>query len=106
MRRSRRNEPDHPRPRGRGYALRRNEPMTLRDQIAAEMRTAVTRRWFFRECGVGLGAVALHSLFQGHAVAAPADPMAPKQPHFPAKAKNVIFLFMAGAPSHLELFDN
>src|ERR671932_595738 len=31
---------------------------------------------------------------------------APKQPPFPAKAKNVIFLFMAGAPSHLELFDN
>ena len=34
------------------------------------------------------------------------DPLAPKPPHFPAKAKNVIFLFMAGAPSHLELFDN
>jgi hypothetical protein len=34
------------------------------------------------------------------------DPLAPKPPQFPAKAKNVIFLFMAGAPSHLELFDN
>jgi len=33
------------------------------------------------------------------------DPLAPKQPHFPARAKSVIFLFMAGAPSHLELFD-
>jgi hypothetical protein len=33
------------------------------------------------------------------------DPMTPKQPHFPAKAKRVIFLFMAGAPSHLEMFD-
>src|SRR5207253_3203753 len=43
-----------------------------------------------------------------HAVAAPAFiiAMAPKKPHFPGKAKNVIFLFMAGAPSHLELFDN
>ena len=37
---------------------------------------------------------------------APADPLAPKQPHFAPKAKRVIFLFMAGAPSHLELFDN
>src|SRR5207253_6968461 len=47
-------------------------------------------------------------LLQDHAVAAPAfvNPMAPKQPHFAPKAKNVIFLFMAGAPSHLELFDN
>src|SRR5439155_8029172 len=42
----------------------------------------------------------------GHAAnATPDDPLAPKKPHFPPKAKNVIFLFMAGAPSHLELFD-
>jgi uncharacterized protein (DUF1501 family) len=34
------------------------------------------------------------------------DPLAPKQPHFTPKAKNVIFLFMAGAPSHLEMFDH
>jgi len=74
----------------------------------------LTRRWFFEECGVGLGAIALHSLLQDRAVAAPGanaagspvDPMAPRQPHFPAKAKSVIFLFMAGGPSHLELFDN
>jgi hypothetical protein len=37
--------------------------------------------------------------------ATPDDPLAPKKPHFPPKAKSVIFLFMAGAPSHLELFD-
>jgi hypothetical protein len=74
----------------------------------------LTRRWFFKECGIGLGAIALHALLQDRAVAAPganapgslAEPMAPKQPHFPARAKNVIFLFMAGGPSHLELFDN
>jgi hypothetical protein len=47
-----------------------------------------------------MGALALPSLLQ-----ASMDPLAPKQPHFPAKAKNVIFLFMAGAPSHLEMFD-
>ena len=33
-------------------------------------------------------------------------PLAPKPPHFPAKAKNVIYLFMGGGPSHLELLDN
>jgi len=69
----------------------------------------VARRWFLKECGVGLGAMALGQLLGGQSGAAPApagDPLAPKPPHFPAKAKNVIFLFMAGAPSHLEMFDN
>ncbi len=67
----------------------------------------ISRRWFFEQCGVGLGAVALSELLGGTAKAevAGADPLAPKQPPLPAKAKNVIFLFMAGAPSHLELFD-
>jgi uncharacterized protein (DUF1501 family) len=71
-------------------------------------RKWITRRWFFQQCGVGLGAIALGQLFNNSALGAPvasANPLAPKQPHFPAKAKNVIFLFMAGAPSHLELFD-
>ena len=44
--------------------------------------------------------------WRGTAHAASADPLAPKAPHFAPKAKRVIFLFMAGAPSHLELFDN
>src|SRR5262249_14108250 len=67
----------------------------------------VTRRWFFQQCGVGLGAIALGSLFRetGFAAQVRNNPLAPKPPHFPAKAKRVIFLFMAGAPSHLELFD-
>jgi uncharacterized protein (DUF1501 family) len=71
-------------------------------------RKFITRRWFFQQCGVGLGTVALGSLFRESGWASPlalANPLAPKQPHFPAKAKRVIFLFMAGAPSHLELFD-
>src|SRR3954463_14761076 len=58
----------------------------------------ITRRWFFEQCGVGLGAAALGHLLADSGYAA--------QPHFPAKAKRVIFLFMAGAPSHIELFDN
>lgn len=69
---------------------------------------AIRRRWFFQQCGVGLGAIALGSLLRENGLASPAtlaNPLAPKQPHFPGKAKRVIFLFMAGAPSHLELFD-
>jgi uncharacterized protein (DUF1501 family) len=71
-------------------------------------RKFITRRWFFQQCGVGLGAIALGSLFRESGWASPlalANPLAPKAPQFPAKAKRVIFLFMAGAPSHLELFD-
>src|SRR5213078_2314712 len=67
----------------------------------------ITRRWFFEQCGVGLGAIALGALFResGRAASAALNPLAPRQPHFTAKAKRVIYLFMAGAPSHLELFD-
>src|SRR5713101_6231321 len=60
----------------------------------------IARRWFLQQCGVGLGAMALGQLLN-----ASENPLAPKKPHFAPKAKNVIFLFMAGAPSHLELFD-
>src|SRR6266850_1476510 len=68
----------------------------------------VTRRWFLKDCGVGMGALALSQLLGSGplAAAAPVDPLAPKAPPFPARAKRVIYLFMAGAPSHLELFDN
>src|SRR5213595_1132002 len=72
-------------------------------------RTEITRRWFFQQCGVGLGAIALGQLFQQNGWAATPNgvsPLAPKQPHFKPKATRVIFLFMAGAPSHLELFDH
>lgn len=60
----------------------------------------LARRWFLQQCGVGLGAVALRDLMQA------SDPLAPKRPHHEPTAKNVIFLFMGGGPSHLELFDN
>jgi len=66
----------------------------------------LTRRWFFRDCGVGLASIALSSLLSEETRAAiPPSPFAPRQPHFPAKAKRVIYMFQAGAPSHLELFD-
>jgi hypothetical protein len=66
-----------------------------------------TRRHFFRDCGIGLGTVALASLLSRDGVAAPhANPLAPKRPHFAPKARAVIFLFMAGGPSQFELFES
>jgi Protein of unknown function (DUF1501) len=71
----------------------------------------ITRRHFFRECGVGVGKIALASLLtnalSGRASSAPSsNALAAKLPHFAPKAKRVIHLFMAGAPSQLDLFDN
>src|SRR5688572_6213505 len=77
--------------------------MTTQQTIAHDLRRHLTRRWFFRECGVGLGAIALGQMLGRDATAANAAPL--PQPHFAAKAKRVIYLFQAGAPSHLELFD-
>ena len=82
--------------------------MNLGDQ---QLR-AITRRHFFQNCQVGLGSLALTSLLQGGRLeAAPQadtshNPLSPRPGHFPAKAKSVIFMFMAGGPSQLELFDN
>jgi len=76
------------------------------------------RRHFFRQCGVGLGKVALASLLiqsrsktvggaePTGAAAGTVNPLAPKAPHFAPKAKRVIHMFMAGGPSQLDLFDN
>jgi len=67
-----------------------------------------TRRHFFQDCAVGVGGMALASMLarEGHAAPVVVNPMAPKPPHHPAKAKSVIYLFMAGGPSQLELFDH
>jgi len=71
----------------------------------------ITRRHFFEQAGFGIGAAALTSLFNPALLAQTqgstneARAMAPKPPHFPAKCKNVIYLFMAGGPSQLDLFD-
>jgi hypothetical protein len=66
-----------------------------------------TRRHFLRDCGIGVGTMALGSLLErdGYADVPVVNPTAPKPPHFAAKADRVIFLFMAGGPSQLELFD-
>jgi Protein of unknown function (DUF1501) len=66
----------------------------------------VARRWFLRDCGIGLGGIALGSLLSRESAASVGSkPLAPRAPHFAGKAKRVIYLFMAGAPSHLDLFD-
>ncbi|MFN0017727.1 MAG: DUF1501 domain-containing protein [Pirellulaceae bacterium] len=72
----------------------------------------ITRRHFLQDCRIGLGGMALASLLaegNGQAQAAErtvgGDPLAVRPTHFPAKAKNVIFLFMAGGPSQFELFE-
>lgn len=81
--------------------------MNLREEILKYR----TRRQFFKDCSTGLGTIVLASLLNDQLFAAPTakavtdDPLAPKKPHFPARAKNVIYLHMAGAPSTLDLFD-
>lgn len=74
--------------------------------------SAITRRHLFSQCGMGIGSVALASLMAEkglHAASSAAGPLpgpgVVRRGHHPAKAKNVIFLFMAGGPSQLELFD-
>jgi len=79
------------------------------------LKERITRRYFFEECGVGVGKIALASLLLGAGggvaeatqptTGMPSNPLAPRAPHFAAKAKRVIYLFMAGAPSQLDLFD-
>ncbi len=77
---------------------------------------AITRRHFFRQAGYGIGATALAALLNDGSFPATAhadqhtkpgspDPLAVKPPHFAPKAKNIIYLFMAGAPSQIDLLD-
>ncbi len=97
--------------------------------LAAGALCARTRRHFFADCGIGLGAVALASLLREECPAAAMEtgfdpdrstprpqnpsgalsrsgnPLAARPAHFPARARSVIYLFMAGGPSQLELFD-
>jgi hypothetical protein len=73
-----------------------------------KMFSPLARRYFLSELTSGLGAFALGGLLCDNAKAdvITADPLAVRPPHFPGKAKAVIHLFMAGAPSQLEMFDN
>jgi hypothetical protein len=70
---------------------------------------AITRRQMLHGLGATLGSLAFTKLLAAEGLAAPAaplgNPLAPKAPMFPAKAKNVIMLFMEGGPGHMDTFD-
>jgi hypothetical protein len=74
-----------------------------------QMLCSQTRRHFFKDCALGVGKIALASLLTDKALSAAqptqANPLTPRPPHFKPRAKSVVFLFMAGGPSQLELFD-
>ena len=81
--------------------------MQGQDDILKEM----TRRRFLLQSGLGIGAIGLSTLLEEGIFAGTVtsrnsvNPLVPKAPHFPPKAKSVIYLFMAGAPSQLDLFE-
>ncbi|MCZ6597938.1 MAG: DUF1501 domain-containing protein [Planctomycetota bacterium] len=72
----------------------------------AEHLRATTRRWFLKECGVGVGAMAFGSLLARDGLAmGDRDLLLPKPPHHAPRAKRVLYLHMAGSPSQIDLFD-
>ncbi len=75
-------------------------------ELCANTRIARSRREFLESAGLGFGALAASAMLGGdRAHGAVGNPFAPKPPHFAAKARSVIFLFMHGGPSHLDSFD-
>jgi len=76
-------------------------------------RSPRNRREFLGQIGTGFGALAMRALLPGWTGASPLgprppgadNPLAPRAPHFPARAKRVIFLFMHGGPSQIDTFD-
>ena len=79
----------------------------MHHELKNELASIQSRRWFLGNCGVGMAGLALNSLLAGEKpINAPANPLAARMPHFAAKAKRVIYIFQAGAPSHLDLFDH
>jgi hypothetical protein len=87
--------------------------MNPTDTVLETQRRALARRWFFEDCGVGMAGMALASLLgtdrrvsgDSFTTDTALSPLAPRSPHYAPKAKRGIFLFQAGAPSHLDLFD-
>ncbi|HZB26533.1 MAG TPA: hypothetical protein VE379_10395, partial [Vicinamibacterales bacterium] len=74
----------------------------------SQILKAITRRHFFRQSGFGIGGLALGSLVDDalFAQGTAQSSASARAPHFAPKAKNIIYLFMAGAPTQLDLFDS
>src|ERR1051325_7686146 len=81
----------------------------LLDPLVTERLRGITRRRFLKQCGTGMGALALASLLNERLLAGTegAAKAGPREvgPHFAPKAKNIIYLFMSDGPSHVDLFD-
>src|SRR3954451_6562880 len=85
----------------------------MKNDFNREDIVQMTRRDFLATSASGIGTLALASLLGENGLlaaeakksAAPENPLAPKPPHFPAKAKNCICIYMEGAPSQMDLFD-
>ena len=74
--------------------------------MSDHFRVTRNRREFLTDACCGFGALAFASMLQQEELRAAAfNPLAPKPPHMPAKAKSVVFLFLAGGPSHMDTFD-
>jgi hypothetical protein len=84
--------------------------MTIGRMMDPSILRAITRRHFFRQSGFGIGGLALSALIDeslfAQQTSPAASPLLARPPHFAPKAKNIIYLFMAGAPTQLDLFDN
>src|SRR6188474_2528697 len=81
-------------------------PLNFHAHLQREQLAAITRQHFLQRCTTGLGGMWLAQQGLAATVRDEAKPLAPLPPHFPAKAKRVIYLHMAGSPSQLELFDH
>ena len=77
----------------------------MKPWLNSQSLKSITRRYFLEDCWSSIGAIALTSFFNEKLFAEAVNPMAPRNPQFPAKAKRVLFLGMSGGPSQLDLFD-
>jgi|LakMenEpi03Aug12_release.lakeMendotaPanAssembly.Ray.scaffolds.fasta_scaffold00030_45 hypothetical protein len=86
--------------------------MNIYRELQAARAIYLRRRWFLRDCGLGLAGIAASALMKQDLSAEQtqgdeaANPLAARAPHFEPKAQRVIYMFHAGAPSQLELFDH
>src|SRR3954464_12367670 len=83
----------------------RAKPKAFRSPPMFGNQPPVSRRQWLKTASCGFGYLALAGLATEEAQAAATNPMTPKVPHFPARAKRVIFLCMRGGPTHVDTFD-